>query len=120
MKRRDILLDANNNIVFDNYDIKLTEGSSITSQKIKQYLSTVRGEWKLNEDLGINYREDILVKNPQLERIKSIFIKEIQSIEEVVRILSLDIELNKNSRSLSVDFKVEDNQGYIIEDNVDI
>ena len=120
MKYRDILLDANNNIVFDNYDIKLTEGSDITSQKIKQYLSTVMGEWKLNENLGINYREDILIKNPQLDRIKSIFIKEIQSVEEVVSILNLDIELNKSSRTLSINFKVQDNQGYVIEDGIDL
>jgi hypothetical protein len=117
MKYRDIALNSEHDLEIIGCDFKLTDGSDIVSQKLKQKLKTIQGEWSFNEDLGIPYLTEILVKNPFIDRIKSIFIKAIQSVEEIVSITELDVFLN-NNRTLTVKFKVLDNQGYVITDSV--
>lgn len=117
MKYRDIALNSQHDLEIVNCDFKLTDGSDLVSQKLKQKLKTIQGEWAFNEDLGVPYFTEILIKNPFLDRIKSIFIKVIQSVEEIASITELDVSLG-NDRTLTVNFKVLDNQGYVITDTV--
>jgi hypothetical protein len=118
MKYKDIALNSNYDLDIVNCDFRLTDNSDITLQKLKQTLKTIRGEWQLDQSLGLPYFDEILVKNPFLDRIKSIFIKAIQSVEEVVSITSLDVSVNDTTRTLNVNFEVVDNKGFVIAEEV--
>lgn len=118
MKYKDIALNSNYDLDIVNCDFRLTDDSEITLQKLKQVLKTIRGEWRLDQNLGLPYFDEILIKNPFLDRIKSIFIKAIQSVEEVSSINSLEISVNDLTRTLNVTFEVVDNLGLVISDEV--
>ena len=98
-----------------NYDLALTQDGQITAQKVKQALTTFKGEWFLDESEGMPYIQEIFGKNPDLNRIKSLYIRAIQSVAEVTEILELDLTEDKQSRTLSVDMKLRDLGGNIVE-----
>lgn len=99
----------------ENYDLLLTKNGQITVQKVKQALTTFKGEWFLDESQGMPYIQEIFGKNPNLNRIKSLYIKAIQSVPEVTEILELNLTENKPSRTLNVDMKLRDLDGNIVE-----
>ena len=111
----DLLLDDNNELVFDQYDLVLTDRNNITKQKLKQVLTLFKGNWFLNEDEGMPYFEEILGTNASLSRIESLFVREIQTVEEVSEILKLDIFEDKVRRTIVVDLIVRDNLNNIVE-----
>jgi hypothetical protein len=50
------MLDSNGDIVIKNNKIQMIEGDEVTKQKIETVLGTNKGEWVLNPDEGINFR----------------------------------------------------------------
>lgn len=54
-------LDANGDLLIKKNDIQMIEGAELTRQTVKTVLSTNKGEWSLNIDEGINFK-DILGK----------------------------------------------------------
>lgn len=111
---KDLLLDDNHDLVIENFDLTLTLPDELTGQKIKQALLLFRGEWFLNNSVGLPYFEDILGKNKSLSRIETIFIRAIQSIPEVTSIESFTINFDNETRKVKVDFEVRDNQNNLI------
>lgn len=98
-----------------NYDLALTKDGQITVQKVKQALTTFKGEWFLDESQGMPYIQEIFGKNPDLNRIKSLYIRAIQSVPEVTEILELDLTEDKPLRTLNVDIRLRDLGGNIVE-----
>ena len=114
----DFLLDDNHDLVFVNNDLALTDAKQGTIQKIKQKLKFIKGEYFLNEDLGIPYYENILVKNPDLALIESIYIRALQEIEEITEIESFNLNFDPQTRNLSVNFEVRDSDNNSININL--
>jgi hypothetical protein len=112
---KDILLGNDGDIAIINNDITFTKGSQITLQKLKQKLKFFKSEWYLNNEAGIPYYEEILKKNVDLGKIEPIFIRAIQSVEEVVEILKLEITQDKIKRTLQINFAVRDVNSNIVE-----
>ena len=112
---RDLLLDNNHDLDIVNFDLSLTDGSALTSQKIKQTLLLFQGEWFLNETIGMPYFTDILGKGNFLSRIETLYIRAIQEIPEVAEILEINLTQDNKARTLKIDFKVRDDNGNIIE-----
>lgn len=111
------ILEQNNksDLVIIDYDLALTSDGEITVQKVKQALTTFKGEWFLDESQGMPYVQEIFGKSPNLNRIKSLYIRAIQSIPEVTEILELNLTEEKQSRTLNVDMKLRDLGGNVIE-----
>lgn len=112
---KDILLDSNHDIDIINFDVAWTTNSTITAQRIKQKLLTIQGEWFLNGDLGLPYFTEIFEKGTDLTRIEMLFIREIQSVEQVTEILKFNLTFNSTDRKLNIDLAVKDNFGNILE-----
>ncbi len=113
---KDILLDKNtNDLAIVDFDLKLTDGSQLTVQKIKQKLLLYEGEWFLDNSIGMPYFTEILGKGNSLSRIQTLYIRAIQSIPEVIEILEFNIDEDIKTRELKIDFKVRDEQGNILE-----
>lgn len=67
-------------------------------------LQMFKGEWFLDLNEGVPYFEAIFVKNPTLETIKSIFRQVLLSRNHVKNIVSIDITIDKQTRTARVDF----------------
>jgi len=115
--------DPNNpdviDLVIEDYNFTLTTGDTdYIAQKIENILYFFLGEWWLFPEEGIPYYESILVKNPDLNLIQSIFSNAILSIEEVETIEKLDLTYTNSNRLLEVDFTVISTSGDTITGNV--
>jgi hypothetical protein len=112
--------------VENNSLVLLTDTSDETRQRLTSKFKTYLGEWFLNNSIGIPYFEDILIKNPDLGRIRSIFREVIINDEQVQEFLSeVTLDLNTITRVLTVSFEVLlnndevlDYQELILEENV--
>lgn len=100
----------------EEWDIVIDESGQLVtitdvdyiSQKLQQFLQTVKGEVYTDVDYGIPYFENILgIKNPNLSNIKQLFISEILENQTLLDLGVTNceinsIELDTESRILSI------------------
>jgi hypothetical protein len=75
------------------------------SQRLQTKLSFFLGEWVLDTTLGFPYYRDVLIKNPDLGVIKSLYQELITDDEGVESLVALDLALDSQTRTLSVTFQ---------------
>lgn len=87
-------------------------GDVATTESIVQAV-TIRlrwfaNEWRLGQGLGFPYFEDVLVKNPNIVKIKYLLRDEIMSVDGVTGVEQIDIDVDKKTRQahISVIFTV--------------
>lgn len=118
----DLVLDASGDLdVTPSGDIHThTDLASDRRQHLSIRLKFVRGEWFRNTLEGVPYFQSILVKNPDLGLIGSIFRKVILSTPGVVGLSTFDPFFDTVLRrlSLSFDAKLEDGQTLTFSDFV--
>lgn len=103
----DLVLQGNDLIIIDNAE-----------RVAQQVLITLRfwlNEWFLDTRQGVPYLECILVKNPNMSHIRQIITEQIQSVEGVRRIVSLDFDFRRVSRELYIFFEADTDYGLITE-----
>lgn len=62
-------MDENGDISIVNGRIEMIEGSELLAQTVQSVLGTNKGEWVLNKEEGINFR-NILGKSPKTTKSK--------------------------------------------------
>lgn len=82
----------------------LLEGANFVRQRLSIKFKFFLAEWFLNRREGIPYYRDVLVKNPDIELIRALFIDVIRSEPMVARIPSLDLIYDARERLLSFAF----------------
>jgi len=107
MLGRDLLLNNDHDLQIEGFDLKLTNDSQIVAQKVKQALLTIKGEWFLNEELGVPYLEILGQKNPA-SLISTILISHIMRVEGVKEIISFEVEEDKQSRTMVIRLEIKD------------
>jgi len=115
----DIKLNSDNDIDILNGVVSLNNEDENVFQELNIRLQFFSGEWFLDIFAGIPYVEQILVKNPDIEQIKAIFVKEILDTDLVDEIVYLYLDFDSENRSLRIDFSVRAN-GNTIEKTVEI
>lgn len=100
---QDLLLTPGGDLLFDDTgDIIITNS---VRQAIIIRLRWFLGEWRLGPLLGVPYYEDVLVKNPNLARIKQIFRDAILEVEEVDDATVLNFKMNNRTRNAALSFE---------------
>ena len=99
----DILLTPDGDLnITDHGDIQLTES---VRQAIRIRLLWFFREWRFAPQLGVPYFEDVLIKNPNMGRIRGIIRREVMSVREVRDVLNLNIDLDPRSRRAVIRFE---------------
>lgn len=91
-------------------DLTITQGDIILSttnqeslrQRIFITLSTWLGEWKLNINFGMPYRQTIFVTGIDKDSVDALFINQIRAFTDVTQILEFNSELNKATRGYTI------------------
>lgn len=73
-------------------------------QRLRMRLRRLLGEWFLDTNLGTPYRRDILVKNPDMQVIRSALQKEILADPAVESVTEFSLEHDRVTRHLDVTF----------------
>lgn len=60
-------LDENGDLLIKNGEIQMVSGAELTQQKVKTVLSTNKGEWSLNVDEGIDFKNILGKSNMKLK-----------------------------------------------------
>jgi hypothetical protein len=118
MLSRDLLLSSDGDIAIIKNDLLLTIEAQTIEQRIRQELLTFKGEWFLDEELGIPYFKEILGSKNSIETIKNIFVNAIQNIDGVAELIKLDIQLETLKRIVSIEFSVRDAENHLTENNL--
>lgn len=93
-------------LILDKGDLVLLDHDAADGQSIRDRLATFRGEWFLDLLFGPDYRNDILVKNPNLDFIDSILKAEIlKSLENGGTFTDFDVSLDA-ARKLTISYNV--------------
>ena len=104
--KKDFELDADNNIVINNFDFATVEENDRVKQMLLIHLLTFKNEWFLDTEFGVPYIENILTKPIDVPLIADILKSEIVKVADVTRITKFDIEVDAANRSIDVTFTV--------------
>jgi hypothetical protein len=97
-------------------NLKLTSTlTEFVSQKIENVILFFKEEWFLDFEKGIPYFEKIFTKNPDINLINTIFLREIRNISEIEKILKFDTTYDARERTFTIDLEVLANDGTVIE-----
>lgn len=100
----DIKLNSGGDIeIGSDGDIALTE--SVT-QAAKIRLQWFLDEWRFNPEAGLPYFEDVFIKNPNLDKIKSLMRSELLAVDGVLAVPEITIDIAKEDRTALIRFKI--------------
>lgn len=102
----DIALD-NSTIDIDTQNgtgLRIIDGTEAISQHLLIRLRFFQGEYFLDQRIGIPYYQDILIKNPDLVLVRSLYRETILETPGVIDITRFDLDFDTSSRSLRIDF----------------
>ena len=111
----DLALDAKTHdiVVTADSDVFFIDNAERVAQQIKIQLLTMLGEWFLDITHGVPYLEYILVKNPNFELIWQILKEQIQNVDDVEAVNSLELDYDSHQRRLSVTYAAETTYGLV-------
>lgn len=86
-------------------------GIDAIKQKVKLRLRFFLGEWFLNTAEGVAWRQNILIKNPNITVVNTLIKKAILGTEGIDGLLSFELITNNSTRTLTINFKAQTNYG---------
>ena len=96
----DILLKPDGDLhISDSGDICLTES---VRQAVRVRLRWFLAEWRFWPDTGVPYFEDILLKDPDLLRVRRIVREEAMSVEGVTDAQGIAVNVDVSARRASI------------------
>ncbi len=107
-------LDKNNDILIQNNQIQMVNSEELTKQTMRTVVGTNKGEWCLNENEGINFK-NILGKNTDEEIIKNEIEQGLSQIDSSFVITSFAMNFDSSTRKLSVDFQAKNSENEAVE-----
>ena len=107
----DILLTPDGDLnITDHGDIMLTES---VRQAIHIRILWFFREWRFAPEKGVPYFEDVLIKNPNIARIRRIIRREVMGVREVRDVRDMRIDVDAQSRRAVISFvAVTDEETY--------
>lgn len=88
------------------------------STRIECRLRTFKGEWYLDRDLGVPYYGEILKKNPNIDKVRSLLLTELVKVKGIAEVLRFTVSFDHASRVFQVFFSVKASDGTIVEGGI--
>lgn len=98
-------------LVLTDSDLTLVDGDEAVAQNIVIRLKFFRREYFLDTRMGIPYRTDVFIKNPDLLLIRQIFRRAIETTAGVEEVTEFEAELDTTRRHLSIRFRAQLSSG---------
>lgn len=101
-------LDQSGDVVIENRQIQFVDGNELLAQAVRMVLATTSGDWFLNENEGINYR-NIHVKNPNFDLIRDEVQKGLLQVDS--SFVLEKYEYKTEGRKLIISFAAKNDSG---------
>lgn len=92
---------------FSTGDFVLLDGAAFARQQVQIRLQFFLGEWFLNQNEGLPYFQQVLIKNPDASILDDIFRQAILGAQSILSILSLNFDFDGPTRVLSISFEAQ-------------
>lgn len=96
-------VDSHGDVVIETNDIKLVYDTDLLIQKIRQVLSTNRGEWWMDPKEGIPV-QNVLKKNPNIPMVRDYVRNAVSQVDQSLQVTHCDI--TAEGRTLRITFSV--------------
>ena len=106
-----------NDLDLSSDGIELIEGDDEMIQKLVIRFQFFLGEWFLDRRIGIPYFQSVLVKNPNIPFVRSVFRQTILTTPGVADLQNYDLDYDPLTRKLEVDFEAVKDDGAILDFN---
>lgn len=106
----DFKLTDSGDIEILHNEIQTISGSKLLAQQLKMILNTNKGEWWLDENEGLPFKE-ILLKNPNYDAIKEYIQYAVKQIDKTIELSDFSCELHE--RVLTVTFRANGEQAAV-------
>lgn len=109
-KITDFALNEDGDEYADATGLAMTGDLDGIRQQVELRLGFFKGEWFLDEEAGLPWYEEILVKNPNLIRIRDIFRTAILSVNGISDVTYLDVRFT-GAWTVTVEFRATTDLG---------
>lgn len=114
----DIALNSEHDIFVTNSDLTLTTEDNSVVQSLIIRLQFILNEWFLDITAGLPYPTIIFEKGTNIATIYSLYRKEITETPGVKELVSLNLTPINDDKSLRVDFKVIQDSGTVLSEQI--
>ena len=120
MTATDLLLTDDDELAIVNGDWAFATDDAAIRQGIKIRLRFFQGEWELDLEIGIDYWNSVLIKNPSLIVVREIFRRALVSSRGVVEVVNLNVAYTKRTpRTVAVTWTVRGDVGQLIRGGIE-
>ena len=110
----DLLLTPDGDLAVSEFgDISLTDS---VRQAVRIRLMWFLAEWRFAPMFGVPYFEEILVKNPNAERLRGIIRDKAMTVDGVLDVRNISVAIDKPSRKAVVRFEFVTTEGAFLEE----
>lgn len=83
-------------------------------QKIAARFKFFTGEWFLDEREGVPYFRDVFVKNPNLDLIRSLFLRLLRETPGVLDVQEFKVTYDQRARTITFEFRAKVSDGEVV------
>lgn len=102
-------LDEFGDVIVENDQLEMISNNDLLCQKVRQVLSTNLGEYELDKEQGIHFR-NILGKQLNEDLVRDEILRGLRQVDSTFTIESFDCKLSKK-RNLQVEFTAKTEKG---------
>jgi hypothetical protein len=111
----DLQMDIDtNDLQITSGDLSLATGTTAIQQRLQQALQLWLGEWFLDTTVGVPYKQQILVKNPNIDLVQADLVAAASDVPGIIQITDFSLEYSATNRSVSVYIEAQDSNGQTI------
>lgn len=103
-----------NDLDISSANFEIVTGDDAILQQLRVRFRFFLGEWFLDLRQGIPYFSEVLVKDPNIARLRDIFRQTILTTPRIESLESLSLDLDVGTRKLTVDFVAIKDDGTIL------
>ena len=104
-----------NDLQITNGDLSLATGETAIQQDLQQTLQVWLGEWFLNTMIGVPYRQQILVKNPNLDIVQADIINAATGVPGITQVIDFSLNYTPGNRSIQISIVAQTSNGETIQ-----
>lgn len=109
----DLALNAESDLEISNLDLRIKSGLEYVQQRHLIKLRTFLGEFPLDRFFGVDYYGKVLIQNPDANIMEAEFKAAIFGMPETIEILEFDMNINNQTKTLSVTYKAQTTNGIV-------
>ena len=103
-----------NDVAIENNKITMIDGNELLAQTVRSVIGTNRGEWVLNKDEGIRFK-NLLGKNISEDVIKNEVYQGLLQVDGSFFMTGFAMELDAETRHLKISFSATNDDGDEVE-----